>query len=75
MVADLVNKLIEDNTLVIPQPEFRLRDDLGLDHLSLTALALLIEAETGVVIGSSDIESWRTVGDVLRCVEKKAKAC
>lgn len=47
---------------------------LGLDSLDLLELAVALEDEFSIEISNSEVESLRTVGDVIALVERKGGA-
>ena len=46
------------------------RDDLGIDSLDLFELVMNLENEYGVEFPAEELESLRTVGDVIDFLEK-----
>jgi len=50
--------------------ESNLQDDLGFDSLDAVDLIVRIESDFGVEIPDSDAENCKTVGDLLKVVEK-----
>ena len=45
--------------------------DIGADSLDIVEMLMNVESEWGVTIDDEDIASVKTVGDVIRCIEKK----
>lgn len=56
------------------QPSDRLVDDLGLDSMSLTSLAVELEDCYQVILNDDDATRVRTVGELARCVVERARA-
>jgi acyl carrier protein len=50
------------------QPEDRLVDDLGLDSLTLTTLAVELEDRFHVVLSDDDATRVKTVAELAACV-------
>jgi len=48
----------------------RLREDLGADSLELVELVFTLEQEFGISIPDGDAAEIRTVGDVVRYIER-----
>ena len=46
------------------------RDDLGVDSLDLFELVMNLENEYGIEFPAEELESLRTVGDVIEFLEK-----
>ncbi len=47
-------------------------DDLGADSLDLVELVMALESEFGISIPDEDVESIKSVGDVVAYVEANA---
>ena len=54
-------------------PDDRLVDDLGLDSLTLTSLAVELEDRYRVILSDEDTTRVRTVGELMRCVAERAR--
>ncbi len=52
--------------------EARFREDLGADSLDLVELVMAFEEEFGETISDEDAQSIKTVGDVIKYIEKRA---
>lgn len=48
------------------KPEASLRSDLGMDSLDALELEAILEKEFSISINDEDVETWDTVGDVLK---------
>ncbi|PMQ00901.1 MAG: acyl carrier protein [Dictyoglomus sp. NZ13-RE01] len=48
-----------------------IQDDLGADSLDAVELIMALEEEFGIDVPDEDTEKFKTVGDVVRYVEKK----
>lgn len=46
-------------------PEASLSDDLGADSLAAVELVMALEEASGITIEDADVESLKTVGDIL----------
>jgi len=55
-------------------PTSHFQDDLKYDSLSTVEFAMALEEEFEIAIPDEDIETLRTVGDVIDYVQKRAKA-
>ena len=53
-------------------PEARLKEDIGMNSISMLYIAIAIEQEYGVEFNNDDLTSLVTVQDVLDRVGKKA---
>lgn len=53
------------------RPEQLLIDDVGLSSLMVVNLVIDFEAAFGFVVREEDFDQLRTVGDLLRLVERK----
>ena len=56
------------------RPTDRLVDDLGLDSMSLTSLAVELEDRYRVILNDDDTTRVRTVAELARCVVERARA-
>jgi acyl carrier protein len=52
----------------------RLREDLGLDSLSLVDIAVAAEDAFGISISDEKLERFQTVGDVIDCLGRSRRA-
>lgn len=52
--------------------EATMQDDLGADSLDLVDLVMSVEEEFGVKVADEDLESIKTVGDIVNYIEEKA---
>ena len=52
----------------------RLREDLGIDSLSLIEVAVAAEDAFGVMIPDEDLERFQTVGDVVDHIQRSRVA-
>ena len=53
------------------RPELRLVEDLGLDSVGLVALAVAVEDHFRICLEPEDEAEIRTVGDLLRVLQRK----
>lgn len=51
-------------------PEASLADDLGADSLAAVELVMALEEASGVAIADADVESLKTVGDIMKYLEE-----
>ena len=54
------------------KPESRLREDLDLDSVGLIEAVVLVEESFNVVISPDDLNSLKTVADVVAYIDGKA---
>ena len=52
--------------------EASMQDDLGADSLDLVDLVMSVEEEFGVKVADEDLESIKTVGDIVNYIEERA---
>lgn len=55
---------------IVLTPKTRIDKDMGLSSLSVVGLICAVEDEFDVEISNSAIRSFKTVGDVLKYLEK-----
>lgn len=65
----LVDAINVDESLI--KPEASLKDDLGIDSLAAVELAMELESEFGVRIEDEELESLKTVQDILDVLRAK----
>ncbi|MEN2983745.1 MAG: acyl carrier protein [Dictyoglomaceae bacterium] len=65
----IVEQLRIDENLITM--ESSIADDLGADSLDAVELIMALEEEFGIDVPDEDTEKFKTVGDVVRYVEKK----
>ena len=65
MLSDALNISTDKIT-----PDAKIVDDLGADSLDVVELLSRLEDEYGVVIPEEDVENLKTVGDVVKELEK-----
>lgn len=53
-------------------PESRLKEDIGMNSISMLYVAIAIEQEYGIEFTNEDLTSLKTVQDVLERIGKKA---
>lgn len=53
-------------------PDARLKEDMGMNSISMLYVAMAIEQEYGVEFNNDDLNSLNTVQDVLDRIGKKA---
>jgi acyl carrier protein len=54
-----------------PSNELRLAEDLGLDSLSMMEIVMLAEDILRISIDNDELRQLRTLGDVVRFIERK----
>ncbi len=50
-------------------PEASLADDLGADSLAAVELVMALEEAGGITIADADVETLKTVGDIMKYLE------
>lgn len=65
----IVEQLRIDEDLITM--ESSIAEDLGADSLDAVELIMALEEEFGIDVPDEDTEKFKTVGDVVRYVEKK----
>ncbi len=67
--AILVEQMdVDEDTVTM---ESSITDDLGADSLDVVDMVMSLEEEFDVEIPDEEIESMRTVGDIVRFIEQK----
>ena len=66
IIAEQLN--VEEDSI---RPESTFSDDLGADSLDLFELVMALEEEFSVEIPSEDLETIKTVNDVIEYLKKK----
>jgi len=76
MVFERVKEMIKSE-LGLPEEkvtmEARLAEDLGADSIDAVELIMNIEDEFSVQVSDEEAQNIKTVGDIVRFVEKAAK--
>jgi acyl carrier protein len=62
--AEILEEVAKVNRVEVTGDK-RLREDLGIDSLSLIDVAVAAEDTFGIRISDDDLESFQTVGDVV----------
>ncbi|HPU44139.1 MAG TPA: acyl carrier protein [Dictyoglomaceae bacterium] len=65
----IVDQLRVDENLVTMDSS--IQEDLGADSLDAVELIMALEEEFGIDVQDEDAEKFKTVGDVVRYIEKK----
>ncbi|MGB9858037.1 MAG: acyl carrier protein [Dictyoglomaceae bacterium] len=65
----IVEQLRIDEDLITM--ESSIAEDLGADSLDAVELIMALEEEFGIDVPDEDTEKFKTVGDVVRYIEKK----
>ena len=68
-LAQRVNTIIGDQLAVEEAslvPEANLLDDLGADSLDVVELIMALEEEFGVEVPDEDVETMRTINDIVQ---------
>ena len=74
MVFEKLRAMAAEQLDIAPEsilPESRLKEDLQADSASVLMLVMDIENEFGIQIEDDAIEKVKTVGDMVRYIEKK----
>jgi acyl carrier protein len=59
-----------DFEIVEMTEEAHLNKDLGLDSLDVVELCMEVEREFDIQISDVEVESWQTIEDIIKTVEK-----
>ncbi|HOJ93302.1 MAG TPA: acyl carrier protein [Dictyoglomaceae bacterium] len=65
----IVDQLRVDENLVTMDSS--IQEDLGADSLDAVELIMALEEEFGINVQDEEAEKFKTVGDVVRYIEKK----
>lgn len=65
----IVDQLRVDESLVTM--DSNIQEDLGADSLDAVELIMALEEEFGIDVQDEEAEKFKTVGDVVRYIEKK----
>ena len=72
-MLEKIREILEEELNIDPEDvneDSDFRDDLGVDSLDLFELVMNLENEYGVEFPAEELESLRTVGDVIDFLEK-----
>ncbi|MBQ6542017.1 MAG: acyl carrier protein [Lachnospiraceae bacterium] len=72
-MLEKIREILEEELNIDPEDvneDSDFRDDLGIDSLDLFELVMNLENEYGVEFPAEELESLRTVGDVIDFLEK-----
>ena len=79
---DILNRLIKVMKKVCPKEgldyekvkeEDTLKGDIGLDSIQIIVIALAIEMEFGIEFSNYDVNTFKTVGNVVSYIEEELK--
>ena len=76
MIFDKVKKILVEQLDVEESaiaPESSIIDDLGADSLDIVDMVMSLEEEFDVEIPDEEIESMKTVGDIVKFIEAKSE--
>ena len=76
MILEKVKKILVDQLDVDEgaiSPESSIIDDLGADSLDIVDMVMSLEEEFDVEIPDEEIESMKTVGDIIKFIEAKSE--
>ena len=76
MTLDKVKKILVEQLDVeesIISPESSITDDLGADSLDIVDMVMSLEEEFDIEIPDEEIESMKTVGDIVKFIESKSE--
>jgi len=76
ILAGILQRYVDreyEERLAAPIEELRLREDLGLDSLSLMEIAIVLEDVFQVTLGHSEIRTFLTLGEARRALEAKLR--
>lgn len=74
MVLDKIKEIIKENfgkDVSSLNENTDILNELKLDSLDIVDLVMSVEEEWGITVDDSDIESLRTLGDVVKYIESK----
>ncbi len=66
-----IRKAFADKLGVDSLDENKALKDLGLDSLDIVEMCLDMEEKAGIQFETSELASFKTVGDLLKAIEKK----
>ena len=72
-MLEKIREILEEELNIDPEDvneDSDFRDDLGIDSLDLFELVMNLENEYGIEFPAEELESLRTVGDVIDFLEK-----
>ena len=72
-MLEKIREILEEELNIDPEDvneDSDFRDDLGVDSLDLFELVMNLENEYGIEFPAEELESLRTVGDVIDFLEK-----
>ena len=72
-MLEKIREILEEELNIDPEDvneDSDFRDDLGIDSLDLFELVMNLENEYGVEFPAEELETLRTVGDVIEFLEK-----
>ena len=75
-IQSRVIEVIADQLGIEPEevlPESKIIEDLGADSLDMIEIVMAIEEEFDCEIADEEAEKIKTVGDVIKLIEEKAK--
>jgi acyl carrier protein len=75
-MPDQVTRMVADALHIdvsLIQPDTRLREDLGIDSLTLLELVMKTENVFGITIEDAELVSIRRVSDVVAIIDRKMK--
>ncbi len=75
MILEKLNEMVNEQlgAKKTIAPDMDIVKDIGLDSLDIVELLMNVEEEWGIVLEDDDIESVKTVGDVVKLIEAKTK--
>ncbi len=77
MVFDKIKSIIVEQFMIADTDTITMQtsfvDDLEADSLDIVELIMAVEEEFGVAIDDQDVDSVKTIGDVVNYIEAKQK--
>ena len=64
IIADVLNLDVKDIHM-----DSKIMDDLGADSLAAVELVMALEEASGITIDDADVETLKTVGDIVKYLE------
>ena len=75
MTLDTLKKILEQQLDIDPSTiseNTNIFDDLGADSLDMVELMMSVEEEFNITINDSDVQNFKTIGDVVAYIEANA---
>lgn len=76
MFIDIAKKMLAEQLCAEPSEitdDARLVEDLGADSIDLVQLLIRLEKELDISFTDEEIQEFKTVGDVAKCLARKER--